>query len=79
MKFFAWFAVATIVFLLAARYMPKTPAEPIIPTEMKESQGDPEQDKDAPPARTEEEGRRDAEQKQGGTTSFVPGFRPAMA
>jgi hypothetical protein len=79
MKFFTWFAVATIVFLLAARYLPKTPAEPIIPTEMKESQGDPEQDKDAPPARTEEEGRRDAEQKQGGAMLVVPGFQPAMA
>jgi hypothetical protein len=79
MKFFTWFAVATIVFLLAARYMPKSPAEPIIPTEMKESQGNPEEDKDAPPARTEEEGRRDAEQKQGGSTLVVPGLRPALA
>ncbi len=79
MKFFTWFAVATIVFLLAARYVPKTPAEPIIPTEMKESQGDPEQDKNAPPARTEEEGRRDAEQKQGGAMLVVPGFQPALA
>jgi hypothetical protein len=65
MKFFAWFAVATIAILLLARYMPKTPSEPIIPTEMKESQGNPERDENAPPARTEEEGRRDAEQKQG--------------
>jgi hypothetical protein len=79
MKFFTWFAVATIVFLLAARFLPKSPAEPIIPTEMKESQGNPEEDKNAPPARTEEEGRRDAEQKQGGATLVVPGLRPALA
>ena len=79
MKFFAWFAVATIVFLLAARYVPKTPAEPIIPTEMKESQGNPESDKNAPPARTEEQGQQDAQKKQGGSTLVVPGRRPAMA
>jgi len=79
MKFFTWFAVATIVFLLAARFLPKSPAEPIIPTEMKESQGNPEEDKNAPPARTEEEGRRDAEQKQGGSTLVVPSLRPALA
>ena len=79
MKFFTWFAVATIVFLLAARFLPKSPAEPIIPTEMKESQGDPERDENAPPARTEEEGRRDAEQKQGGSTLVVPSLRPALA
>ena len=79
MKFFTWFAVATIAILLLARFMPKTPAEPIIPTEMKESQGDPGRDENAPPARTEEEGRRDAEQKQGGSTLVMPGFRPAMA
>jgi hypothetical protein len=79
MKFFTWFAVATILFVLAARYLPKSPAEPIIPTEMKESQGDPERDENAPPARTEEEGRRDAEQKQGGSTLVVPGLRPALA
>jgi hypothetical protein len=79
MKFFTWFVVATIVFLLAARFLPKTPAEPIIPTEMKESQGNPEEDKNAPPARTEEEGRRDAEQKQGGSTLVVPGLRHALA
>jgi hypothetical protein len=78
MRFFTWFAVATIAILLLARYMPKSPAEPIIPTEMKESQGNLEQDKDAPPARTEEEGRRDAEQKQGGSTLVVPGQRPAL-
>lgn len=79
MKFFAWFAVATIVFLLAARYVPKSPAEPIIPTEMKESQGSPQGDDNAPPARTEEQGQQDAQQKQGGSTLVVPGFRPAMA
>ena len=79
MKFFTWFAVATIAILLLARFMPKTPAEPIIPTEMKESQGDPARDENAPPARTEEEGRRDAEQKQGGSTLVMPGLRPAMA
>ena len=78
MKFFTWFALATIAILLLARYVPKTPAEPIIPTEMKESQGNPEEDKNAPPARTEEEGRRDAEQKQGGSTLVVPGLRPAL-
>lgn len=66
MKFFTWFAVATIAILLLARFMPKTPAEPIIPTGAKEAQGSVESDKNAPPARTEEEGRRDAEQKQGG-------------
>ncbi|MFD1872799.1 hypothetical protein [Hymenobacter bucti] len=79
MKFFAWFAVATIAILLLARFMPKTPSEPIIPTEMKESQGSPESDKNAPPARTEEEGRQDAQQKQGSSTLVVPGFRAALA
>lgn len=79
MKFFTWFAIATIAILLLARFMPKTPAEPIIPTEMKESQGNPERDENAPPARTEEEGRRDAEQKQGGSTFVMPSLRPATA
>jgi len=79
MKFFTWFAVATIAILLLARFLPKSPAEPIIPTEMKESQGNAESDENAPPARTEEEGRQDAQQKQGGSTLVVPAFRPAMA
>jgi hypothetical protein len=79
MKFFTWFAVATIAILLLARFMPKTPAEPIIPTEMKESQGNPESDKNAPPARTEEQGRQDAQQKQGGSTYVAPGFRSTIA
>ncbi|RYY18102.1 MAG: hypothetical protein EOO36_08815 [Cytophagaceae bacterium] len=79
MKFFTWFAVATIVFLLAARFVPKTPAEPIIPTEMKESQGSPQRDDNAPPARTEEQGQQDAQQKQGGSTLVVPGPRPVVA
>ncbi|MGI4865525.1 MAG: hypothetical protein ACRYFZ_16510 [Janthinobacterium lividum] len=79
MKFFAWFAAATIVFLLAARYVPKTPAEPIIPTEMKESQGSPQGDDNAPPARSEEQGQQDAGQKQGGSTLVVPGLRPTLA
>jgi hypothetical protein len=79
MKFFAWFAVATIAILLLARFMPKTPSEPIIPTEMKESQGDPERDENAPPARTEEQGQQDAQQKQSSSTLVVPGFRSAVA
>ena len=79
MKFFTWFAVATIAILLLARFMPKTPAEPIIPTEMKESQGNPESDKNAPPARTEEQGQQDAQQKQGSSTLVVPGFGSAVA
>ena len=69
MKFFAWFAVATIVFLLIARFKPQQPAEPIIPTETKEAQGQPGTDENAPPARTEEQGERDAQ--KGGTTYFV--------
>ncbi len=79
MKFFAWFAAATIAILLLARFMPKTPSEPIIPTEMKESQGDPERDENAPPARTEEQGQQDAQQKQSSSTLVVPGFRAAVA
>ncbi len=79
MKFFTWFAIATIAILLLARFMPKTPSEPIIPTEMKESQGSPESDENAPPARTEEQGQQDAQQKQGGSTYVAPGFRSAMA
>ena len=77
MKFFTWFAIATIAILLLARFMPKTPAEPIIPTEAKEAQGSAEGDNNAPPARTEEQGRRDAQ--QGGTTLVVPGFQATMA
>jgi hypothetical protein len=77
MKFFTWFAVATVAFLLLARFMPKTPAEPIIPTEMKESQGSPEGDDNAPPARTEEQGKKAAE--QGGSTLVLPGFRASNA
>ncbi|QKG56558.1 hypothetical protein GKZ68_07895 [Hymenobacter sp. BRD128] len=69
MKFFAWFAVATILFLLVARFKPQAPAEPIIPTEAKEAKGQPGEET-APPARTEEQGERDARQK-GGTTYFV--------
>ena len=79
MKFFAWFAVVTIAFLLIARFKPQAPAEPIIPTELKESQGNPESDKTAPPARTEEQGRRDAEAKRGGTSYVAPGFRARVA
>lgn len=79
MKFFAWFAVATIVILLIARFKPQAPAEPIIPTESKEAQGDPTRDNHAPPARTEEQGRRDAEAKQGGSSYVAPGFRAAVA
>jgi len=79
MKFFTWFAIATIAILLIARFKPQTPAEPIIPTGTKEAQGDPNRDENAPPARTEEQGRRDAEAKQGGATYVAPGFRPAVA
>ncbi|MVN75584.1 hypothetical protein GO988_04520 [Hymenobacter sp. HMF4947] len=79
MKFFTWFALATIAIVLIARFKPQAPAEPIIPTELKESQGDPNRDENAPPARSEEEGRRDAEAKQGGSTYVAPGFRPAVA
>ena len=71
MKFFAWFAAATIVFLLIARFKPQAPAEPIIPVEAKEAQGDPNRDDNAPPARSEEQGRQDA--KQGGSTYVLPG------
>ncbi|MGI4737909.1 MAG: hypothetical protein ACRYG7_22300 [Janthinobacterium lividum] len=72
MKFFAWFAVATILFLLVARFKPQEPAEPIIPTGVKEAQGQPGADENAPPARTEEQGERDA-QKGGSTYFVVPG------
>ena len=71
MKFFAWFAVATILIVLAARFLPKSPAEPIIPTGTKEAQGRPGADETAPPARTEEEGRRDAEAEKGSGTYYV--------
>ena len=78
MKFFAWFAVATIAILLIARFKPQSPAEPIIPTEAKEAQGQPGTDDNAPRARTEEQGRADA--RKGGTTYFVqPGQRLANA
>jgi len=76
MKFFAWFAVATVLFLLVARFKPQAPAEPIIPTEAKEAQGQ-RGEENAPPARTEEQGERDAQ--KGGTTYFVPGQRLAHA
>lgn len=62
MKFFAWFAVVTIVFVLVARFKPQSPAEPIIPTELKEAQGRPRADDNAPPARTEAQGERAAQQ-----------------
>lgn len=77
MKFFAWFAVATIAFLLLARFKPQAPAEPIIPTEAKEAQGRPGADETAPPARTEEQGEADAQ--KGGSTYVVPGHQPANA
>jgi hypothetical protein len=69
MKFFAWFAVATLAFVLLARFKPQAPAEPIIPTEAKEAQGRPGADETAPPARTEEQGEADAQ--KGGSTYFV--------
>lgn len=72
MKFFAWFAVATILIVLIARFKPQSPAEPIIPTEAKEAQGRPGADDNAPPARTEEQGRQDAAAKQGGSTYVLP-------
>jgi hypothetical protein len=72
MKFFAWFAVATILFLLVARFKPQAPAEPIIPTEAKEAQGR-QGEENAPPARTEEQGERDAQ--KGGTSYVMPGLR----
>ena len=77
MKFFAWFVVATIVIVLIARYKPQSPAEPIIPTQVKEAQGNPEADKNAPPARTEKQGEQQAQQEQGGSTLVVPGRQPA--
>ncbi|MEJ7658926.1 MAG: hypothetical protein WKG07_04540 [Hymenobacter sp.] len=64
MKFFAWFAVVTIVFLLVARFKPQSPAEPIIPTDAKEAQGRPGADDNAPPARTEAQGERAAQQRR---------------
>ena len=70
MKFFAWFVAATIAFLLIARFKPQSPAEPIIPTEAKEAQGQPGADDKAPPARTEEQGQKAAQ--QGGSTYVVP-------
>ncbi len=79
MKFFTWFAIATIAILLIARFKPQTPAEPIIPTGTKEAQGNPNRDDNAPPARTEEQGRRDAEAKQGSTTYAAPGCRSVVA
>ena len=69
MKFFVWFVAATIAFLLIARFKPKSPAEPIIPTEVKEAQGSPESNDNAPPARTEEQGERAAQ--QGGSSYFL--------
>jgi hypothetical protein len=78
MKFFAWFVVATIAFLLIARFKPQSPAEPIIPTEAKEAQGRPGADDNAPPARTEEQGQADAQ--KGGSTYFVlPGHQLSNA
>ena len=74
MKFFVWFVAATIAFLLIARFKPKSPAEPIIPTEVKEAQGRPDTDENAPPARTEEQGEKAAQ--QGGTSYYR---RPAAA
>lgn len=77
MKFFAWFAVATIAFLLIARFKPQTPAEPIIPTEAKEAQGQTGEE-NAPPARTEEQG--EAAAQKGGSTYFVlPGHQLSNA
>lgn len=76
MKFFAWFAVATIVFLLIARFKPQAPSEPIIPTEAKEAQGQPGADENAPPARTEEQGEADA--AKGGSTYFVQPGHPLL-
>ena len=79
MKFFAWFAVATIAFLLIARFKPQAPAEPIIPTGAKEAQGRTGEE-NAPPARTEEQGEADAEAKKGGSTYFVlPGHQLSNA
>lgn len=69
MKFFVWFVAATIAFLLIARFKPKSTAEPIIPTEVKEAQGKPGANDNAPPARTEEQGEKAA--RQGGSTYYV--------
>jgi hypothetical protein len=77
MKFITWFFVALVAILLIARFKPQSEAEPIIPTELKESQGDPEGDKNAPPARSEEEGKADAQ--HGGTSFVLPSLRPALA
>ena len=77
MKFFAWFVVATIAFLLIARFKPQSSAEPIIPTGAKEAQGQPGADENAPPARTEEQGQADA--KKGGSTYVLPGHQLSNA
>jgi hypothetical protein len=77
MKFITWFFVALVAFLLIARFKPQSEAEPIVPTELKESQGDPESDKNAPPARSEAEGQADAQ--HGGTTLVLPSLRPTLA
>ncbi|MDJ0366031.1 hypothetical protein QMK33_12780 [Hymenobacter sp. H14-R3] len=77
MKFFAWFAVATLVVLLIARFKPQSSAEPIIPVEAKEAQGQPGADDNAPPARTEEQGKADAQKS--GTTYFAPSLRLSSA
>ena len=77
MKFFLWFVAATILFVLVARFKPQAPAEPLIPTEMKESQGRPGADDHAPPARTEEQGQQDAKAKQGPGAYVQPVHRAA--
>jgi hypothetical protein len=77
MKFITWFFVALVAILLIARFKPQSEAEPIIPTELKESQGDPESDKDAPPARSEEEGKADAQ--KGGSSLVLPSLRSTLA
>jgi hypothetical protein len=77
MKFITWFFVALVAFLLIARFKPQSEAEPIVPTELKESQGDLESDKNAPPARSEEEGKADAQ--RGGTSLVLPSLRSALA
>ncbi len=76
MKFFLWFAAATVLFLLVARFKPQAPAEPIIPTEAKEAKGQPGEE-NAPPARTEEQGERDAQKS--GTTYVLPSHRLSNA
>ncbi len=76
MKFFLWFTAATVLFLLVARFKPQAPAEPIIPTGAKEAQGQ-QGEENAPPARTEEQGERDA--RKGGTTYVQPGLRLSHA